>query len=93
MGRACCFVVVGLVAIGLVASAQNSGERPPDGGSREVLVSILIPSLPNAPFSAVVNTESIRQLASMFHHTKKSSGDCARSGGADFSGKTTARKS
>lgn len=63
MGRACCFVVVGLVAIGLVASAQNSGERPPDGGSREVLVSILIPSLPNAPFSAVVNTESIRQLA------------------------------
>lgn len=54
---------VGLVAMGLVAVAQNSGERPPDGGSREVLVSILIPSLPNAPFSAVVNTESIRQLA------------------------------
>ena len=54
---------VGLAAIGLISVAQNSGERPPDGGSREVLVSILIPSLPNAPFSAVVNTESIRQLA------------------------------
>jgi len=53
----------GLIAIGIVAVAQNSGDRPPDGGSREVLVSILIPSLPNAPFSAVVNTESIRQLA------------------------------
>jgi hypothetical protein len=63
MERACCFAAVALVTIGLVAVAQNSGERPPDGGSREVLVSILIPSLPNAPFSAVVNTESIRQLA------------------------------
>jgi hypothetical protein len=56
-------ISIGLIAIGFVAVAQNSTERPPDGGSREVLVSILIPSLPNAPFSAVVNTESIRQLA------------------------------
>ena len=63
MGGTHYFVAVGLVALGLTAGAQNSGERPPDGGSREVLVSILIPSLPNAPFSAVVNTESIRQLA------------------------------
>jgi hypothetical protein len=63
MGRSCYFAAVGLVTIGLVAVAQNSAERPPDGGSREVLVSILIPSLPNAPFSAVVNAESIRQLA------------------------------
>jgi len=63
MGRNRYFAAVALLAIGVVAVAQNSGERPPDGGSREVLVSILIPSLPNAPFSAVVNTESIRQLA------------------------------
>jgi hypothetical protein len=63
MVRSLYFAAVGLVAIGLVAVAQNSGERPPDGGSREVLVSILIPSLPNVPFSAVVNTESVRQLA------------------------------
>src|SRR5882757_6039802 len=37
-------------------------QRPPDGGTREVLISILIPSLPNAPFTAIVNTEWIRQL-------------------------------
>jgi hypothetical protein len=50
------------VLLASLALAQNSTERPPDGGTREVLVSILIPSLPNAPFSAIVNTESIRQL-------------------------------
>ncbi len=38
-------------------------QRPPDGGTRVVLVSILIPSLPNAPFTATVKTEWIRQLA------------------------------
>jgi hypothetical protein len=38
-------------------------QRPTDGGAREVLVSILIPSLPNAPFSAIVNTLWVRQLA------------------------------
>jgi hypothetical protein len=37
-------------------------QRLPDGGTREVLISILIPSLPNAPFTATVNTEWIRQL-------------------------------
>lgn len=45
-----------------VAQGTPGSQRPPDGGSREVLISILIPSLPNAPFSATVNTESIRQL-------------------------------
>jgi len=45
-----------------VAQTQQQQVRPP-GGTREVLVSILIPSLPNAPFSAIVNTEWIRQLA------------------------------
>lgn len=38
-------------------------QRPPDGGKREVLISILIPSLRNAPFSATVITESVQQLA------------------------------
>jgi hypothetical protein len=38
-------------------------QRPPDGGTREMLISILIPSLPNAPFTAIVNTEWIRQFA------------------------------
>jgi len=46
-----------------LAQAPERAQRPPDGGTREVLVSILIPSLANAPFTATVNTESIRQLA------------------------------
>lgn len=45
------------------AQAPSEQQRPPDGGTREVLVSILIPSIPNAPFSATVATESVRQLA------------------------------
>jgi hypothetical protein len=47
------------------SAAQNLQlpQRPPDGGTREVLVSILIPSLRNAPFTATVNTQWIRQLA------------------------------
>src|SRR2546425_10712555 len=45
-----------------LAQAQQQPQRPPDGGTREVLISILIPSLPNAPFTATVNTEWIRQL-------------------------------
>jgi hypothetical protein len=46
-----------------IAQAPSQAQRPPDGGTREVLISILIPSLPNAPFSATVITEWIRQLA------------------------------
>ena len=50
---------------GFLSFAQPPPERPrpPDGGTREVLVSILIPSLANAPFSATVATEWVRQLA------------------------------
>src|SRR5258708_3446297 len=44
------------------ATTAQQTQRPPDGGTREVLVSILIPTLPNAPFTATVNTEWIRQL-------------------------------
>jgi hypothetical protein len=43
--------------------ARREAQRPPDGGTHEVLVSILIPSLANAPFTATVNTEWVRQLA------------------------------
>src|SRR4051794_25364606 len=39
------------------------GHKPADGGTREVLISILIPSLRNAPFSAVVNTVWTRYVA------------------------------
>jgi len=45
-----------------LAQAPQQPQRVPDGGTREVLISILIPSLPNAPFTAAVNTEWIRQL-------------------------------
>jgi len=45
-----------------LAQALQEPQRLPDGGTREVLISILIPSLPNAPFTATVNTEWIRQL-------------------------------
>src|SRR3989440_3011405 len=45
-----------------LAQAQQQPQRVPDGGTREVLISILIPSLPNAPFTATVNTGWIRQL-------------------------------
>lgn len=48
-------------SLSIAAAAQ--AQRPPDGGTREVLISILIPSLPDAPFSATVSTEWIRQLA------------------------------
>src|SRR5437868_1512326 len=53
-----------LILISSLSSAQvpQVQQRPPDGGTREVLVSILIPSLPNAPFTATVNAEWKRQL-------------------------------
>lgn len=44
------------------AQAPQKGPAIPDGGTREVLLSIFIPSLPNAPFAATVNTEWIRAL-------------------------------
>lgn len=47
----------------LVAQSPQEPQRLPDGGAREVLISILIPSLRNAPFTATVNTEWVRQLA------------------------------
>ena len=61
------FIATTMGAAAVIAAAfGQSGalpQRPPDGGTREVLVSILIPSLPNAPFSAIVNTLWVRQLA------------------------------
>lgn len=48
-----------------VCLAQSRAEqpRPHDGGVQERLVSILIPAIPRAPFSATVSTESVRMLA------------------------------
>ncbi len=62
------------------AVGQKAMDRPPDGGNREVLVSILIPSIPDAPFSAIVNTESIRQLPNGATITLKNHRAVARDG-------------
>jgi hypothetical protein len=40
----------------------QEAQRPPDGGAMQRIISIFIPSLPNAPFTATVNTEWTRQL-------------------------------
>ena len=46
-----------------ISQAPQEPQRPPDGGTREMLISILIPSLPNAPFTATVKTQWVRQFA------------------------------
>lgn len=54
-----------LLLVACVCFAQSSGQTrpaPPDGGTRERLISIFIPNLPNAPFTATVNTEWVRTL-------------------------------
>jgi hypothetical protein len=44
------------------AQAPSAPQHAPDGGTRETFASILIPPMPNAPFTATVNTEWIRQM-------------------------------
>jgi hypothetical protein len=63
MNRNCFGMLLGAVAT--ICFAQGPETRPylPDGGTRERLVSIFIPNLPNAPFTATVNTEWVRLLA------------------------------
>lgn len=52
------------LALASVCLAQSPAARPalPDGGTRERLVSIFIPNIPDAPFTATVNTEWARAL-------------------------------
>jgi hypothetical protein len=45
-----------------VAQTPSQPQHAPDGGTRETFSSISIPSLPNAPFTATVNTEWTRHL-------------------------------
>lgn len=63
-----------------LAQVPQQSERLPDGGTREVLISILIPSLRNAPFTATVNTEWIRQLPDGSTITLKNHRAIARDG-------------
>ena len=50
----------------------------PDGGTRESFASIFVPSMPNAPFTATVNTEWIRQLPDGSNITLKNHRTIAR---------------
>lgn len=56
-----CLLIASLFAFGGLLG-QSPSRRPPDGGTRETLISILIPSIPSAPFSGTVRTEWIRTL-------------------------------
>ena len=67
------------------AQAPGQQQEPPhqsqrlaDGGLRQVLISILIPSLPAAPFTAIVRTEWIRRLPDGSSITLKSHRAIAR---------------
>lgn len=55
-------VLLLFVPFGAPAQQPSLPERPPDGGTREVVISILIPSLPNAPFTGILNTTWVRRL-------------------------------
>jgi hypothetical protein len=50
----------------------------PDGGTRETFASIFVPSMPDAPFTATVNTEWIRQLPDGSNITLKNHRTIAR---------------
>lgn len=47
----------------LVLAQTQEVQRPPDGGAVQRIISIFIPSMPNAPFTATVSTEWTRPLA------------------------------
>jgi hypothetical protein len=57
--------IVLLTFVSLVGAQQAPTTAPalPDGGVRERFVSIFIPNLANAPFTATVNAEWVRTLA------------------------------
>jgi hypothetical protein len=55
--------IVFLWAGSVVLTHAQQAQHAPDGGTREMLQSIAIPPLPNAPFSATVQTEWTKYLA------------------------------
>jgi len=60
------------------AQAPLAVRHAPDGGTRETFASIFIPSTPNAPFTATVNTEWVRQLRDGSNITLKNHRTIAR---------------
>jgi hypothetical protein len=53
----CAAILVGSLVSGRTMLSQNIPEHAPDGGTTQRVQSIDIPTIPNAPFSAVVVTE------------------------------------
>jgi hypothetical protein len=47
---------------GRITLAQTPPPHAPDGGTRGMVTSIVVPPLPNAPFTATVNTETTKVL-------------------------------
>jgi hypothetical protein len=60
------------------AQAPVEPQHAPDGGTRETFASIFVPSMPNAPFTATVNAEWIRQLPDGSNITLKNRRTIAR---------------
>jgi len=58
---------------------RSNLKRVPDGGTREVLISILIPSLPNAPFTGPpLNHGLDSTITGWQHHSMKNHRAIAR---------------
>jgi len=58
-------LLIGLAALSISSAASQipvEVRHAPDGGTKTIITSIFIPPLPNAPFTATVNTEWTRRL-------------------------------
>ena len=71
-------LALGLVASGRLLVAQETPIHAPDGGTRERIESIVIPSIPNVPFRAVVTTDWTRILPDGSTQTMKNHRTVAR---------------
>jgi hypothetical protein len=63
MTRRTALLIVLLAMEPVVLINAQQPQHAPDGGTREMLTSIAVPPLPNAPFSATVQTEWTKYLA------------------------------
>jgi hypothetical protein len=73
--------LIALLLIGATAQAQTPGQATPhmpDGGVHETLISIAVPPLTNAPFTAVVTTEWTKLLPDGTKSTMKNHRTIAR---------------
>ena len=50
------------LAVSLVAQTTEDAQHAPDGGTSEMIQSISIPALANAPFSCIVTSELVKKL-------------------------------